>query len=190
VIKRKHDSIVGVARLVPFLLLIALPAFAADTPSAAAAKSQANRSDLIQQLETAKRADWDAALDPTVSSIRHGSFLNQMNKADRAIEELTHGFAVPQSEINDALWMPPKHITVEERAKLIEQLKQAREQDDQNEQRMLKDLAWNDQAAPADTSTFDERKTLVNGVIKDLEIGAPVHWSDIKQALVVVSSSY
>jgi hypothetical protein len=191
VIKRKHDSIVRVVHLVPFLLLLtAFPAVAGNPQALATVQSPQPNSDLIRQLETAKKTDWDEAQDPSVSTIRQGTFLNQMNKADRAIKELSHGFTVPQSEIDDALWTPPKRITAQEQAHLIEQLKQAREQDDRNEQRMLNGLAWTNSRAPADTEIFDKRKEQIDSVIKDLEIGAPVHWSDIKQALVVPSSPY
>ncbi len=191
-IKRKHNSVIKVIRLVPaFLLLLAAGSAVAGNPQAlATVQSPQPNSDLIRQLETAKKTDWDEAQDPGVSTIRQGTFLNQMNKADRAIKELSHGFTVPQSEIDDALWTPPKRITAQERAQLIEQLKQAREQDDRNEQRMLNDLAWTNSRAPADTEIFDERKKQIDSVIKNLEIGAPVHWSDIKQALVVPSSPY
>lgn len=178
-------------KLVPLaFLLLVLPAIAANTQVPAMVQSPQLRSDLIQELETARNTDWDAALDPTASPVRQGTFLNQMNKADRAIKELSHGFAVSQGEIEDALWMPPKHITVEERARLIQQLQLARQQDDLNEQQMLNDLAWANSDAPADTVTFDQRKEQVDRVVEDLEIGAPVHWSDIKQALVVPPSPY
>jgi hypothetical protein len=173
-----------------FLAIFEMPAFAKDENSTVAKVSPQQTSQLIQQLDAAKKADWDAALDPTVSTVRQETFLNQMNKADRASKELSHGFAVPQSEISDALWAPPKHITPEERAKLIQELKQARQEDDHNEQKMLNDLAWSRSAAPANTEQFDERKEQIDSVVKDLEIGTPVHWSVIKQALVVPTSPY
>ena len=170
--------------LVPLaFLLLVLPAVAANAQATAPVQSP-QLTDLIQRLETAKKTDRDAALDPTVSPVRQETFLNQMNKADRAIRELSHGFTVSQSEVDDALWMPPKHITAEERTHLIEQLEQARQQDDHNEQQMLNGLAWSRSVAPADTVIFDQRKAQVDGVVKDLEIGAPVHWSDIKQVLL------
>jgi hypothetical protein len=189
VITSKPASLIKIISAVFFLLLLS-PFSALATNSQAPVQSPDLRSDLIRKLETAKQADWDAAMDPTVSPVRQGTFLNQMNKADRAIKELSHGFTVSQSEIDDALWMPPKHITPEERAHLIEQLKQARLQDDRNEQKMLNDLAWTNSREPADTETFDERKAQVDRVIKNLEMGAPVHWSDIKQALVVPPSPH
>jgi hypothetical protein len=172
------------ATLLAFILFTTL-AHASDLSTNTATLSPQQTSDLIQRLNVAKKADWDAALDPSVSPVREETFLNQMNKADRASRELSHGFAVPQSEINDALWAPPKHISPEERAKLIRQLEAARQQDDTNEQTMLNDLAWSRSAAPAETVIFDEREQEVDAVVKDLEIGAPVHWTAIKQAMVV-----
>lgn len=145
---------------------------------------------LLQQLEAARKADWDEAENPNVSTVRQGTFLNQMNKADRVIDELHHGLSPTQREINDALWVPPKHITPTERARLIEQLGQARQQDEQNEQRMLNGLTWGNSAAPEDTATFDQHKALIDRVMKDLEIGAPVHWTDIRRALAVPTSRY
>jgi hypothetical protein len=177
------------------LTLLALTVFttlglAADVNSTKASLSPQETSQLIQRLNAAKKADWDAALDPNISSVREETFLNQMNKADRASKELSNGFPVSQDKIDDALWTPPKHISAEERTRLIEELELARQQDDQHEQNMLNDLAWTRSAAPADTIVFDQRKQQVDTVVKDLEIGAPVHWSAIKQALVVPPSPY
>jgi hypothetical protein len=57
--KCKHDSVIRVVHLVPFLLLLAaLPAVAADPQAPAAVQSAPPRSDLIRQLETAKKTDW------------------------------------------------------------------------------------------------------------------------------------
>ena len=172
------------------LTFCAMPGLALDVASTKAGLSSQQTLQLVQELNAAKNADWNAALDPNVSPVRHETFLNQMNKADRASKELIHGFAVPQSEINDALWAPPKHISPEERTHLIQELKQAKQQDDLNEQAMLNDLAWSRSAAPANTEIFDERKQQVDAVVKDLEIGAPVHWTVIRQALVVPTSPY
>ena len=172
------------------LLFFATPSLATEQSANTANLSSQETLQLIQQLDAAKKADWNAVLDPSVSAVRRGTFLNQMNKADLASKELSHGFTVRQSEIEDALWAPPKHISPEERAQLIRQLKQARQQDDQNEENMLNDLAWSRSAAPADTAIFDERKEQIDMVVEDLEIGAPVHWSAIKQALAVPTSPY
>jgi hypothetical protein len=177
-----------VASTVP--LFFAAPSIAAAQSSTTANLLSQQISKLIQQLEAAKQADWNAALDPSVSPVRRGTFLNQMNKADRASKELRHGFSIPQSEIKDALWSPPKHISPEERAQLIRELEQAKQQDERNEQQMFNDAAWSHSAAPMDTVTFEQRKEEVDRVVENLEIGAPVHWTAIKQALVVPISPY
>jgi hypothetical protein len=108
-----------------------------------------------------------------------------MNSAERVIKELAHDFEVPRQQIADALWVPPKSITSEERERLIRQLQEAKRADDHNEQEMLNDSAWTDLAAPVDTATFDLQKELVDSVVEDLEIGEGVHWSTIKDALYV-----
>ena len=142
---------------------------------------------LIQQLDAARQADWNASLDSSVSPTRRATFLNQMNKADRASRELSHGFAVSQSKIDDALWAPPKHISPELRAQLIQELEAARQQDDQNEQDMLN---WSRSAGVFDTGSFDARRKQIDAVIKNLEIGEPVRWTDIRQGLVVEQDPY
>jgi hypothetical protein len=149
-----------------------------------------NKAALVEELQTAKHEDWTNALDPRVAPSERGDFLDQMNKADRAIKELTHGFEVPQYKIDDALVIPPKSLSAAQRARLIRRLQDAVQQDDHNEQVMLNDEAWSNSAFPADTSRFDQQKELANGVIKDLEIGEDVHWSAIKDALVVPQSPY
>jgi cell division protein FtsX len=187
-VTRKNQRVSAALRIIPFaFLLLALPALAADSAATATSSSVQSNSELVQELTAARTTDWNSARDPSVSPVRQGTFLNQMDKADRAIKELEHGFAVSRSEINDALWCPPKHITPQLRAQLIEQLQQAKHQDNVNEQQMLFDSAWG-HTAQLDTVTFDQRKQLIDSTIEDLEIGEPVHWSDIRQALTVPAS--
>ncbi|MGD0291209.1 MAG: hypothetical protein ABSC63_16320 [Candidatus Binataceae bacterium] len=149
-----------------------------------------NKAALVEELESAKQQDWRNALDPHVAPSEEEDFLDQMNKADRALKELTHGFKVPQSEIEEALMVPPKSLSSRKRLQLIRQLQDAVQQCDRNEQAMLNDLAWSDSVAPMDTFTFDQQKALAESVIKDLEIGEEVHWSTIKEALVVPQNPY
>ena len=152
--------------------------------------SPRQKSELIERLEEAKRTDWNDALDPNIAPATEEDFLSQMNKADRAIRELRHGFEVPEKELKDALWVPPKFISQLQRSQLIAQLETARRQDDHNEQEMLNDLAWSDSGLPAQTTQFDEQKQLVDNVVKDLEVGESVHWSTIKEALTVPPTPY
>jgi hypothetical protein len=186
----KNEGASRVLRILySILLLIAPPALIADGVASVATKSLQPNSELIQRLTSARTTDWNSARDPTVSPTRQGTFLNQMNKADRAIRELEHGFAVSRSELDDALWIPPKHISPRLRAQLIQELENAKRQDDRNEQQMLFDSTWNN-AGSIPTVTFDRREQLVDSTIEDLEIGEPVHWSTIKQALGVAPSPY
>jgi hypothetical protein len=171
-------------------LLLATSAIAAIADDRAVGVADAaNQPALIAQLESTKEIDWKEARDPSVSPMRHESFLNQMNKVDLVLKKLNHGVAVPQSEIDDALFVPPKHITPDLRASLIDQLEQRRQQVDQKEQEMLNGLAWGRSSAPADTEIFEERKAEIDHVLQDLEIGAPVHWTAIHQALAAAPSS-
>ena len=167
--------------------------------SAWAAKSASNTAGpsqglgLIDQLASAKQADWQYALDPNVAPVTESDFLDQMNKADRVIKLIAHGVEVPRQEIAEALWVPPTSITSEERERLIRQLQQAGREDDHNEQEMLNDSAWvtsDGGGAPLHTVTFDQQKLLVDSVVQNLEIGEAVHWPTIKEALYVPPSSH
>jgi hypothetical protein len=100
-----------------------LSAYAQSAAAATTYSLRQNKAQLIHGLETAKGLDWANALDPNVAPVTQEDFLDQMNKADRAIKELTHGFEVPQSEIEDVLWSPPKSISLELRFQLIRQFK-------------------------------------------------------------------
>jgi hypothetical protein len=171
-----------------FVSLLAACSASREQPEAPAPKQ--NKAALVEELETAEREDWNNALDPRVAPSEREDFLDQMNKANRAIRELTHGFEVPEAEVDDALVMPPKSLSAARRLLLIRRLQDAVRQDDHNEQAMLNDLAWSDSAFPADTAKFDQQKELANEVIKDLEIGEDVHWSTIGKALVVPQSPY
>jgi hypothetical protein len=177
---------VSVTLLLSFTLSACAQTVAITGPTPALSPQE--KSDLIERLEVAKRTDWNDALDSHVAPTAEADFLDQMNKADRVIKELSHGFDVPQTQSADALWVPPKSITSKERDRLIRELEEARREDDHNEQRMLNLSAWTDSVAPVDTIKFDEQKQLVDRVVKDLEIGEGVHWSTIKEALYVPTS--
>jgi hypothetical protein len=147
---------------------------------------------LLDQLASAKQQDWQSALDPSVAPVSKGDFLDQMNKAGRAITLITHGFEVPDQELADALWIPPKAITPNEREAVIRELQKAKLEDDHNEQAVFKYSEWSVSdggGAAVDTVTFDQQMQLVDSVIKDLEIGEGVHWSVIREALYVPPSA-
>ena len=147
-------------------------------------------SQLLDQLASAKQLDWQYALDLSVAAVTRSDCLDQMNKAARVIKLIAYGFEVPKQEIADALWTPPKAISLEARDQLIQQLQEAKQEDDHKEQEMFKDSEWSagdGGGAPAETAAFDQQVQLVDSVIKDLEIGEGVHWSAINEALYVPS---
>jgi hypothetical protein len=168
----------------------AVPALAATPADNLAPKYHGAR--FLDQLASAKQLDWQSALDPSVAPITKIDYLDQMNKADRDIRLLTHGFDLSQQELADALWIPPKAITPEARVELIQELRKAEEKDDRNEQQSFKYSEWSaldGGGAPVDTAAFDQRIELTDGVIQDLEIGEGVHWSTIRQALDVPAAA-
>jgi hypothetical protein len=179
----------------PFSLLLVLclsmmlPACAQSATPTPTALSSNQKTQLISRLQAAKKQDWESALEPDVAPVTAGDFLVQMNKANRVIKELTHGFDVSPQEITDALWIPPKSISPQERQRLIQELQEAWREDDHNEQKMLNDLSYS-MDFPADTATFELQKERVNDVLKDLEIDEGVHWSTIREALYVPPAPY
>ena len=137
---------------------------------------------LIKRLETAKELDQSNAFDPNLTAVRREDFTVQAAKADRAVKELQHGFAVAPDEIEAALEIPPRHLTPEKRVQLIHQLQRAKALDEQREQEIL--IYWKDDE-PVERSKFEIQAERAADVAKDLQLGESVHWSDIKQALYV-----
>jgi hypothetical protein len=137
---------------------------------------------LIKRLQIAKELDQSEAFDSDLTPVRRADFTVQAAKADRAIKELQNGFAVEPGEIEDALDIPPRHLTPEKRRQLIHQLEQAKTLDDQREQEIL--IYWQDDE-PIERTQFEIQAARAGNVAKDLQLGESVHWSDIKQALYV-----
>jgi len=137
---------------------------------------------LIKRLSSAKELDESDAFDPDLTAVRREDFTVQAAKADRVIKELQHGFAVEPAEIEDALDIPPRHLTPEKRVQLIRKLQSAKALDEQREQEIL--IYWSDDE-PMERTEFDLQAKRAAAVAKDLQLGESVHWSDIKQALYV-----
>jgi len=138
--------------------------------------------DLIKRLQAARELDQRDAYDPDLTTIRREDFTLKAAKADRVIRELQHGFAVSSDEIEDALEIPPRHLTPDKRAQLIQQLHQAKVLDEHRAQEIL--IYWSDDE-PIERSEFATQAERAAKIAKDLEVGESVHWADIKQALDV-----
>jgi hypothetical protein len=172
------------------LMGVSPPAWAAMPPDSRVTHQESR---LLDQLASAEHLDWQYALDPSIAPVRRDDFLDQMNQVARLIKFITHGLEVPQRELADALWIPPKAMPRKTRERMIQELQQAKLQDDRNEQEAFSYSEWSTSdggAAPIDTAAFDQQMQLVDSVITDLEIGEEVHWSEIKEALYVPPASY
>lgn len=139
---------------------------------------------LIKKLEGAKEMDESEANQPGVSATAWEDDMVQVGKADKVIRELSHGLEVPQSEIDEALWVPPKALSADQKARLLQRLKQAVQRDKDEEEAMMSGVKLGNVPYPTSRmATLEDHKNLAKGAVKDLEIGEDVHWETIKQAL-------
>ncbi|MFZ0888753.1 MAG: hypothetical protein WA005_09895 [Candidatus Binataceae bacterium] len=151
-------------------------------PISACAQSQLSaqeRAQLIQKLETAKGQDEAIAADKTADPAQAEDALVQAYKADRRARDLEHGFEVSEAKIEHSLWVPPKALSTEQKAELIEKLEQTKGLDERNEEYSAEE---NSQVSE---DGYMEHEGRVDRVLKDLEIGEDVPWSRIQRALEV-----
>jgi len=124
-------------------------------------------------LEAENIANGDADRVQTVDSVY------QAQKAQRVIARLKSGEEVSQSEIDDALDVPPESISAEARDELIKELTTAEKRDELGEQTHDPGndwLAWD---------AYREHRDQADIIAKALEGGEEVPWSEIQQALRV-----
>jgi hypothetical protein len=91
--------------------------------------------------------------------------------------DLEHGQYVSQAQIDAALWVPPKSISLEDRARLIHELELARNQDEQG--------WWDWTRDPLIAQDFAVQEKKANRAIKYLETGQQISWSEINDGLEV-----
>ncbi len=169
------------------VLLFALHACAINATGAAATPSPQQTAEVIKRLEAAKEMDQSEANQPCVSAVTWEDYQVQVCEANTVIKKLTLALEVRQSEIDEALWVPPKCTSPAERARLIQQLQVAVQHDDSGEQDLLYPFRFQEDGPyPSEQATrFEEQKSLANSVIRDLEAGEDVHWQTIQRALQV-----
>ena len=136
------------------------------------------RTQAIAQLQQARQTDLDRANDVTLGPIAEGDYLAQAEKAESAIKDLKEYTNVTRSEVSDALFVPPKHLSPEMRAKLIEKLEQAKALDDEKWRANLgsEDENWL-------TLLCDIQARKATRVIRKLQTGEPVSWYEINDAM-------
>jgi hypothetical protein len=141
--------------------------------------SPQERAQLIEQLQEARQTDLKNALDTSLGADAAGDYMTQAGKAETAINDLSQNSSVPKSEISDALFVPPKHLSPAQRAELITQLEQTKVRDDQIWHNHLG--GW-DPILTTDCTIQAER---VERVVKKLETEKSVSWSEINEAMYV-----
>jgi len=131
---------------------------------------------MIEQLQEARRTDLSDAMDPGLDPAAQGDYMTRADKAQTAIDDLSGHTNVPDSEISEALFVPPEHLSPAERALLIKHLENAKTLDDQIYRNHLG--GWD----PILTEDCNVQGKRVDRVVKKLEAERPVSWSEIQQA--------
>ena len=136
------------------------------------------RVQVIAQLQQARQTDLDNAADISLGPIAEADYLAQAEKADSTIRDLNQHSDVLESEVSAALFVPPKHLSPEMRAQVVERLEQAKALDDEK---------WRNNLGSEDgnwvTLLCDIQARRATRVIKKLETGEPVSWFEINDAL-------
>ena len=140
---------------------------------------------LIAQLQQAKTLDENNAKDPAISLLRRGDFLNHQTAAQLAIRDLQHGLPVSKDRITYALEVPPKHLAPEQRAMLIQQLKDGIHKDESREQAVVAFSTDIYDQDPGASSKFGAQEQFAQWEIRNLEAGNHVSWDEVQRALYV-----
>ena len=133
----------------------------------------------MRKLEAAKQMDEENARGDKSDNVQSDDSIYQASQAQRVIIRLQQGQTVTQSEIEDALDVPPESVTPEARTELIKELSIAENRDELGEQNHDPGndwLTWN---------SFREQRERADSVSKALQVGVNVPWSEIQQALRV-----
>jgi hypothetical protein len=154
-----------------FILTLALSACAPIESNVAQAHSERT----LQRLQAAREIDLSNAMDPDVGPAASGDYSVRADRIDQIMNEIEHGQYVSRSQIDEALFVPPKSISLAERAQLIRELEDAR--DDQG--------WWDWTRDPIIAQDFSVQEKKANRAIKNLETNQQVSWSEIAEALEV-----
>jgi hypothetical protein len=137
------------------------------------------RVQLIGELQDVRQTDLKDALDTELGPAAAGDYMTQAEKADKVINDLSDNSDVSKSEISDALFIPPKHLSAAQRTQLIGQLEQAKARDDEIYRDHLG--GWD----PILTEDCNIQGIRVDRVVNDLKTQRSVSWSEINQAIWV-----
>lgn len=155
-----------------FLMAAALVACATS-----ASRSPAERDAIIAQLAAARRTDQQNALAPDTGPVAQGDLMYSASRAENLIGRLGRGDYVSQKEIDQALVIPPKNLTSEQRQDFIRQLEAARQLDVQGTMDYTRE--------PDKTEDYIVKIKMIDQTIRQLRGDGPVSWWAIQQALHV-----
>jgi len=164
--------------------LLLMSFFAMACAPAASGYSSSQRMERIRALEQAREQDLANAHDGSLGPTAVGEYMIQADKANEAIADLYRSGDVSQSEIADALFVPPKHLSDAERVQLIRQLEQSRD---------LDELQWRHHQGgrePILEEDYAVQERKAKRVIADLENKTPVSWAEINDAMQVPTNLY
>ena len=140
--------------------------------------SNAQSEQTLQRLQAAREIDLRNAKDPEVGPVASGDYSIRADKADQVTYALEHGQYVSRSQIDGALFVPPKSFSPALKAQLIHELEDAKTQDNQG--------WWDWTRDPVIAQDFAVQEKKANHAIRDLETDdQQISWSEIDDSLEV-----
>jgi hypothetical protein len=157
------------------LLFVASLSACAPTESNAISAAQYQRT--LQRLAAARESDLSNSKDPEVGPVASGDYSIRADKVEQVMDEIEHGQYVSQSRIREALFVPPKTLSEAQRARLIDELKYARDLDNAG--------WWDWTRDPVIAQDFAVQEKKANRAIRDLETNQQISWTEIDEGLHV-----
>ena len=105
----KNRTLELAAALASALCLAASLSACAPTESNA---SNAQSERTLERLQAAREIDLSNAKDPEVGPAASGDYSLRADKAAQVMDDLEHGQYVSQSQIDDAMFVPPKSLSL------------------------------------------------------------------------------
>ena len=139
--------------------------------------SYAQSEQTLERLQAAREIDLHNARDPEVGPVASGDYSVRADKADQVMYSLEHGQYVSQSQIDDALFVPPKSLSPALKAELIHELENAKNQDNQG--------WWDWTRDPVIAQDFSVQEKKAKRAIRYLETDQQISWSEIDDSLEV-----
>ena len=157
--------------------LVFAGSLSACAPTESNVMSAAQYNQTLRRLAAARESDLGNAKDPEVGPVASGDYSVRADRAAQVIDDLEHGQYVSRSRLNDALFVPPKTLSEAQRARVIDELKYARDLDNAG--------WWDWTRDPVIAQDFAVQEKKANRAIRDLETNQQISWSEIDEGLHV-----